>query len=116
MQMSEFNKLEDFEEFLEFFGIESNEKLNVVKRLHILKKFGEMITKIDTQGLEESKALEFYRFAFLSVYKNFENGYSPSAADVWSMFERTGGCMSCMSATACTSGESHGSFDPCTAK
>jgi len=117
MDMKSFNALTDFEDFLEFFEIENNEKLNVIKRLHILKKFGEMIAKIDTQGIEETKLLEFYRFAFLSVYKNFENGYNPSAADVWSMFDRSGGCMSCMSATMCDSlGDGYGKLDACATK
>lgn len=96
MKLKEFYKLKELEEYLEFFGIEYDERLVNTKRLHILKSFAEMVKKIN--GIEdEEKLLELYKFALLAAYKNFEAGFSPSAADVWNMFERKSGCLACLS-------------------
>ncbi len=100
--LSEFEKITDAEEFLEFFDINYDERLVQVKRFHILKKFGEMVDKARGHDMgSDAKRLEYYKFALLSVYKNFENGYSPSAADVWSMFDKPGGCGTCSTAGSC---------------
>ncbi|MBU1659172.1 nitrogenase-stabilizing/protective protein NifW [bacterium] len=101
-RLEEFETLTDTEEFFDFFNLEYNERLVYVKRFHILKKYGEMISKGKEHDLgSDEKLLEFYKFALLSVYKNFENGYSPSAADVWSMFDNPSACGSCSTSTSC---------------
>lgn len=110
-RLEEFESLSDTEEYFDFFDIEYDERLVYVKRFHILKKYGEMIERALTQNFEsDEKRLDYYKFALITVYKNFENGYSPSAADVWSMFDNPSACGSCSTSTSCNDVEevSHG--------
>jgi nitrogenase-stabilizing/protective protein len=103
-RLEEFKTLTDAEEYLDFFDIEYDERLVYVKRFHILKKYGEMIEKAESQELmSDEKRVDFYKFALISVYKNFENGYSPSAADIWSMYDNPSACGSCSTSTSCSS-------------
>lgn len=97
----EFKALSDTEEYLDFFDVEYNERLVYVKRFHIMKKYGEMIAKGEEQISDEEKLLDFYKFALISVYKNFENGYSPSAADIWNTYDNPSGCSTCSTSTSC---------------
>lgn len=100
--IAEFETLTDTEEFFDFFDLEYDERLVYVKRFHILKKYGEMIEKAKEHKLSsEEKLLDYYKFALITVYKNFENGYAPSAADVWSMYENPSACASCSTAGGC---------------
>jgi nitrogenase-stabilizing/protective protein len=102
--LEEFKTLTDTEEYFDFFDIAYDERLVYVKRFHILKKYGEMIEKADNQeSMSDEKKLDFYKFALITVYKNFENGYSPSAADVWSMYDNPSACGSCSTSTSCSS-------------
>ncbi|MBU0721330.1 nitrogenase-stabilizing/protective protein NifW [bacterium] len=110
-RLSEFETLTDTEEFLDFFELEYDERLVYVKRFHIMKKYGEMIEKAKTETFEtDEKLLDFYKFALITVYKNFENGYSPSAADVWAMYDNPSACGSCSTSSSCNDIEevSHG--------
>jgi nitrogenase-stabilizing/protective protein len=110
-RLAEFEELRDTEDFFDFFGIEYDARLVYVKRFHIMKKYGEMLEKAKSATFDsEEKELEYYRFALLSVYKSFENGYAPSAAEVWAMFDKPSGCASCFSAANCNEleGVSHG--------
>ena len=101
-RLKEFESLTDTEEYFDFFDLEYDERLVYVKRFHILKKYGEMIEKAQTQDFEDdNKKLDYYKFALITVYKNFENGYAPSAADVWSMFDNPSACGSCSTSTSC---------------
>jgi nitrogenase-stabilizing/protective protein len=94
-RLEEFYKITDAEEYFEFFGIEYNEQLVNVKRFHIMRKFGEMIEKTKTMEIGgDEKLLDFYKFALITVYKNFESGYNPSAADIWRMYDNPVGCIS----------------------
>ena len=98
----EFKKLTDAEEYFDFFDLEYNERLVYVKRFHILKKYGEMIAKGEEHMKDDKeKLLDFYKFALISVYKNFENGYAPSAADVWNMYDNPSACGSCSTSSSC---------------
>ena len=97
----EFKALSDTEDYFDFFGIEYNERLVFVKRFHIMKKYGEMIAKGEEKIDDEEKLLDFYKFALLSVYKNFENGYSPSAADIWNTYENPSACSTCSTSSGC---------------
>lgn len=100
--LAEFNTLTDTEEFFEFFDVDYDERLVHVKRFHIMRKYGEMIEKAKEHDLgSDEKLLDFYKFALISVYKNFENGYAPSAADVWSMFENPSACGTCSTSSDC---------------
>lgn len=101
-RLEEFATLTDTEEYFDFFDLGYDERLVYVKRFHILKKYGEMIEKAQAQEFEnDEKKLDYYKFALITVYKNFENGYSPSAADVWSMFDNPSACGSCSTSTSC---------------
>lgn len=100
--LADFEKLTDTEEFFEFFDIEYDERLVYVKRFHMMKRFGEMVEKAKGNNWgSDAKLLEYYKFALISVYKNFENGYSPSAADVWEMFDKPSACGSCSTSSSC---------------
>lgn len=109
--LAEFEKISDTEEFFEFFDIEYDERLVYVKRFHMMKRFGEMVEKSkETVWESDEKLLDYYKFALISVYKNFENGYSPSAADVWEMFDKPSACGTCSTSSSCNDVEevSHG--------
>lgn len=100
--IEEFNELTNIEEYLEFFDVDYDERLVRVKRFHILKKYGEMIEKAKEQNIDdEEKLLAFYKFALISTYKNFESGYSPSAAEIWNTFENPSACSTCNTSTDC---------------
>ena len=101
--LEEFESLTDTEEFFDFFGLDYDERLVYVKRFHIMKKYGEMIEKAKGHDLgSDEKLLDYYKFSLITVYKNFENGYSPSAADVWSMFDNPSACGTCSTAGSCS--------------
>lgn len=99
--LAEFKTITDTEEFFDFFDLEYDERLVYVKRFHIMKKYGEMVRKAEESGLDDDRLLEYYKFALITVYKNFENGYAPSAADVFSMFDNPSGCGTCSTASSC---------------
>jgi nitrogenase-stabilizing/protective protein len=101
--LQDFEKLTDTEDFFDFFDLEYDERLVYVKRFHIMKKFGEMVEKAKAHDLgSDEKVLEYYKFALLSVYKNFENGYAPSAAEVWDMFDKPSACGTCSTSSTCS--------------
>lgn len=96
-KVEEFYKLRDTEDFFEFFDIEYDQKLINVKRFHMMKEYGTLIKKGMESILEENKLLEFLKFSLLRVYGDYKTGHSPSAADVWNMYEtgKLEGCSSC---------------------
>lgn len=101
--LDEFQKITDTEDYFDFFDLQYDERLVNSKRFHIMKKFGELVEKAVGHDMgSETKLLEYYRFALLTVYKNFENGYSPSAADVWSMFDNPSACGTCSTSGSCS--------------
>ncbi|MCK9372997.1 MAG: nitrogen fixation protein NifW [Sulfuricurvum sp.] len=109
--LAEFQTITDTEDFFDFFDLAYDERLVQVKRFHMMKKFGEMVEKAKGHDMGgDDKLLEYYKFALISVYKNFENGYSPSAADVWDMFDKPSGCGTCSTSSSCNDIEevSHG--------
>lgn len=115
-KLEEFNTLTDAEEYFEFFGLDYDESLVNAKRFHILRKFGELIGKASQAGdIPADRLLDYYRLSLVTVYKQFENGYAPSAADVWNMMERQGGCISCSSIGSCGTGDASGQqqFNSC---
>lgn len=97
----EFKTLTDAEDYFDFFDLEYDERLVYIKRFHIMKKYGEMISKGEEKIDDEEKLLDFYKFALITVYKNFENGYSPSAADVWNTYDNPSACSTCSTSTDC---------------
>jgi len=106
MRLADFYRITDADEYFDFFGIEYDQRLIDSKRFHLMKKFGELIEKTKALSEEdEERLLNFYRFALLRVYKDFENGYNPSAAEVWGSLERPSPCMSCATSVGCNSDE-----------
>lgn len=95
--INEFYKLQDAEEYFEFFDVNYDEKLVNVKRFHILREYGNLIKKGFENFKEENQLFDFLKFSLLKVYGDFKNGYAPSAADVWKMYDgnKLMGCMSC---------------------
>lgn len=101
--LKEFQTLTDAEDYFDFFDLDYDERLVYVKRFHIMKKFGEMMERAIGSDLEgDDKLLEYYKFALITVYKNFENGYAPSAAEVWDMFGKESGCGTCSTSESCS--------------
>lgn len=97
-KLEDFYKLKYAEDYFKFFGIEYDEKLIHVKRFHILREYGTLIkTGLENLKEQEERLLDFLKFSLLRVYGDFKNGYAPSAADVWNMFEngKLKGCMGC---------------------
>lgn len=109
--LSEFQQITDTEDFFDFFDLEYDERLVNAKRFHIMKKFGELVDKAKEHDMGgDAKLLEYYKFSLITVYKNFENGYNPSAADVWAMFDKPSACGTCSTSSSCNDVEevSHG--------
>ncbi len=107
-KLDEFYKLTDIEDYFEFFGLEYDEHVIDVKRFHILRKFGELIAKARTlDNLTEEQLLNSYQFALIKIYKDFEGGYNPSAAEVWGLLENPTPCFTCSTQMSCKT-EDHG--------
>lgn len=95
--VEEFYKLRDTEDYFKFFNIEFDQALINVKRFHMMKEYGNLIKKGLDSINDENKLLEFLKFSLLRVYGDYKNGHSPSAAEVWNMYEtgKLEGCASC---------------------
>lgn len=96
--LDEFYELTDAEDYFDFFNLEYDQSLVDVKRFHILKEYGTLIkTGFTNLSYDEAKLMDFLKYSLLKVYGQFQNGYAPSAAEVWDMFKdgKLGGCMSC---------------------
>ena len=108
--VEEFYKLRDTEDFFNFFGIEFDQKLINVKRFHMMKEYGSLIKKGLESISEEDKLLDFLKFSLLRVYGDYKNGHSPTAAEVWNMYEtgKLGGCSSCGTSSTSSTGGSCG--------
>ena len=109
--LEEFQTLTDAEDYFEFFNLDYDDRLVFIKRFHIMKKYGELIKKAEGHDFgNDEKLLDYYKFALISVYKNFENGYSPSAAEIWNTFDKPSACSTCSTSTTCNDLEevSHG--------
>ena len=109
--VEDFYKLRDTEDFFNFFDLEFDQKLINVKRFHMMKEYGTLIKKGIDSIADENKLLEFLKFSLLRVYGDYKTGHSPSAADVWNMYEtgKLDGCSSCgTSNTGTTQGGSCG--------
>ena len=108
--VEEFYKLRDTEDFFNFFDIEFDQKLINIKRFHMMKEYGSLIKKGLESISEEDKLLNFLKFSLLRVYGDYKNGHSPTAAEVWNMYEtgKLGGCSSCGTSSTSSTGGSCG--------
>ncbi len=67
-----FNTLSTAEDYLQFFGIDYDQEIVSVNRLHILQKFSGFIKEIDQDSsLSEHERLEHYRTALQNAYSLF---------------------------------------------
>ncbi|QKE27266.1 nitrogen fixation protein NifW [Arcobacter acticola] len=110
--VNDFYKLRDTEDFFDFFGLEFDQKLINIKRFHMMKEYGTLIKKGLDSIADENKLLEFLKFSLLRVYGDYKTGHSPSAADVWNMYE-TGKLDGCSSCDTTTSGSTQGGSCGC---
>ena len=111
--LAEFKSLNNVTEYLAFFEIACDERLVQSKRFHILRLFGEQIAKLEALDItDESRLLDIYRFALLSIVKRYEEGYNPSAAEIWGLMEKPGGCLACATSVGCNSNQSACSSTP----
>jgi len=96
-RLEEFYDLEDAEEYLDFFDIPYDASLVNVKRFHMLKEYSNLVKLASQTFTLEEQLLDFFKFSLLKVYGEFKNGYAPSAADVWNMYDgnKLMGCGTC---------------------
>ncbi|MDY6901277.1 MAG: nitrogenase-stabilizing/protective protein NifW [Cyanobacteriota bacterium] len=71
--LEEFKKLVNTEDYFQFFGLEYDQKVVHVNRLHILQKFSEYIKEIDNSKvqLNDEERLGKYREALEQAYQVF---------------------------------------------
>ncbi len=86
--IEEFKKLVDAEEFFKFFELEYDAKIVNVNRLHILKKFSQLISEIDSNSpdLSTEEKLNQYSLALQSAYQVFLDS-SPQEQKLFKVFK-----------------------------
>ncbi len=67
------DELESAEDFLGYFGIEYDQKVVHVNRLHILQRFHDYIHRVDVLPGEEDALRVLYRDLLLKAYEDFVN-------------------------------------------
>jgi nitrogenase-stabilizing/protective protein len=101
-ELEQFHRLNNLTDYLHFFEIPCEESLVHAKRFHILRLFGEQVAKVADRGInDEARLMAIYRFALLSIIKRYEAGYAPSAAEIWGMMDKPGGCLACATQVGC---------------
>ncbi|BAY39592.1 nitrogen fixation protein NifW [Nostoc sp. NIES-2111] len=85
--LEEFKKLVDAEEYFKFFELDYDAKIVNVNRLHILKKFSQLISEIDTNhpDLSTEEKLNQYSLALQSAYQVFLES-SPQEQKLFKVF------------------------------
>lgn len=68
--LAQFNQLKDAEEYFRFFGLSYDPQVVNVNRLHILRKFSQLVESID-KNQEEGPLLDTYRQALQMAYNLF---------------------------------------------
>ncbi|HIK03629.1 MAG TPA: nitrogenase-stabilizing/protective protein NifW [Trichormus sp. M33_DOE_039] len=85
--IEEFKKLTDAEEYFKFFALEYDPKLVNVNRLHILKKFSQFISEIDSNSeLSNEEKLNQYSLALQQAYQTFLES-SPQEQKLFKVFK-----------------------------
>jgi nitrogenase-stabilizing/protective protein len=85
--IEEFKKLTDAEEYFKFFELEYDPKLVNVNRLHILKKFSQFISEIDSNSeLTNEEKLNQYSLALQQAYQTFLES-SPQEQKLFKVFK-----------------------------
>ena len=68
--LAQFNQLKDAEDYFQFFGLAYDPKVVNVNRLHILRKFAELVRDED-KSQPEAQRLNTYRQALQTAYDLF---------------------------------------------
>lgn len=68
--LSQFNRLKDAEEYFNFFSLPYDPKILNINRLHILRKFSEIVQSRE-KGQDEAQTLATYRQALQTAYDLF---------------------------------------------
>ncbi|ALF53415.1 nitrogenase stabilizing/protective protein [Nostoc piscinale CENA21] len=86
--IDEFKKLNDAEEYFQFFELPYDQKIVNVNRLHILKKFSQYIQEIDEQSadLTAEEKLNQYCLALQKAYEVFLES-TPQEQKVFKVFK-----------------------------
>jgi nitrogenase-stabilizing/protective protein len=73
LNLAEFKKITDAEDYFQFFQLPYDAKVVNVNRLHILKQFAKNMNEIDTNlpDLSESEKLDRYKDALVHAYEVF---------------------------------------------
>ena len=68
--LAQFNQLKDAEDYFQFFGLTYDPKVVNVNRLHILRKFSQLVQDED-KSQPEAQRLKAYRQALQTAYNLF---------------------------------------------
>jgi nitrogenase-stabilizing/protective protein len=68
--LAQFNQLKDAEDYFQFFGLSYDPQVVNVNRLHILRKFSQLVQAID-KGQSEAELLAAYGQALQTAYTLF---------------------------------------------
>jgi nitrogenase-stabilizing/protective protein len=86
--LTTFQKLLDAEDYLQFFDIEYDREFVNINRLHILKKFSDLIKEVDAAfpDVTEAEKLEKYGMALEEAYQVFLTS-SPLETKLFKVFQ-----------------------------
>ncbi|MEM7757572.1 MAG: nitrogenase-stabilizing/protective protein NifW [Cyanobacteria bacterium P01_A01_bin.40] len=86
--LTEFQKLSDAEDYLQFFNIEYDRDFVNINRLHILKQFSLLIKEVDAAfpDVVEAEKLEKYSLALEEAYQVFLTS-SPLETKLFKVFQ-----------------------------
>ena len=70
LSLSQFNQLNDAEEYFQFFGLSYDPQVVNVNRLHILRKFSQFVQEVDTNQ-SEAELLAAYSQELRNAYDLF---------------------------------------------
>lgn len=69
--LKDFDQLTDAEQYFEFFELPYDPETVKVNRLHILRKFSQLIQPVDRSALTEPVCLNLYKEALQGAYETF---------------------------------------------
>lgn len=70
LSLAQFNQLKDAEEYFEFFGLTYDPQVVNVNRLHILRKFSQLVQEVD-KNQSEAEMLAAYSQQLRNAYDLF---------------------------------------------
>ncbi|MEM9005358.1 MAG: nitrogenase-stabilizing/protective protein NifW [Cyanobacteria bacterium P01_F01_bin.86] len=70
LSLAQFNQLKDAEEYFEFFGLTYDPQVVNINRLHILRKFSQLVQEVD-KNQSEAETLAAYSQQLRNAYDLF---------------------------------------------